>query len=384
MIPLYKTLADLIRINSVNAFYDGGPGESDLADYLTRFFHQYEIQTTSQPVISESDNVRARNNIIARLPGRNSNRRVILEAHMDTVSVQGMSIPPFEPTVRDGIMFGRGACDTKAGLAGMMHAMVDIKQHGIIPPCDILLAAVVDEEFSFRGVTKFCEQYRADAAIVAEPTELKLVVASKGVLRWRMISQGKAAHSSKCHLGNNAISHMARVVMALEQDHQRLSNSNHPLLGSASCNVGKIQGGVQVNFVPDQCIIEIDRRMLPGETVDGVLKHYEELLRNLSLSEPTLQVTMETPMLIDEPWTVDLSHPIVKSARQVLNQLGLDSEPAGVPFGSDASKLGRAGIPTIIYGPGSIDQAHTADEFIRLAEVEKAYHFYRQFIASYE
>ena len=378
MIELFETLADLIRINSVNAFYEGGPGEADVARYVERFFLEREIETWRQSVLEAHGTIEARSNVIARIPGHDSSRRIVLEAHMDTVSVQGMTIPPFEPKVQNGRMYGRGACDTKAGLAAMMHVLAHIQTSPIKPPCDVLLAAVVDEEYSFRGVTRLCEDLKAEAAIVAEPTDLRVAIASKGVLRWRILATGKAAHSSKSHLGINAIYHRARVVLAIEQDHAALARDPHPLLGPASCNVGKIAGGVQVNFVPDGCVIEIDRRLLPSESVSDVWIHYEQILDGLKVIVPELDVRMEQPFLVDAAWMVDPSSSIVGVARHVSSELGLEDEPIGVPFGSDASKFGRAGIPTIIFGPGSIDQAHAAVEYIELKQVEQAFEFYRE------
>lgn len=378
MTPLEKTLADLIRINSINSSYADGPGEGELADYVDAFFKRLGVRTWRQEVFP------GRENVIACLPGKRSDRRVILEAHMDTASITGMTIPPFEPAVENGRMYGRGACDTKAGLAAMMHAVADLQQSGTQPPCEIWLAAVVDEEYSFRGVVKLCEGITGSAAIVAEPTDLRAVIASKGVLRWRMISHGVAAHSSKTHLGVSAISHMARVVLALEQDQQRLSRTRHPLLGSASCNVGRIEGGVQVNFVPDRCVIEIDRRMLPHETAESVLQEYQALLDKLAEADPTFRVEMETPMLVDGSLDTPPDSDVAEVAAQVLAEMGLSAELAGVPFGSDASKLAAAGVPSIVFGPGSIDQAHAAIEYVELAQVQQAYEFYRSFITRFE
>ncbi|HEY2573335.1 MAG TPA: M20/M25/M40 family metallo-hydrolase, partial [Verrucomicrobiaceae bacterium] len=273
--PVIQTLADLVRINSVNAFYEGGPGEREIADYIARFFHRHGIEFREQEVFAN------RPNIIARLPGCDASRRIVFEAHMDTVSAKGMTISPFDPVVRDGKMFGRGACDTKAGLAAMMHAVVSLKEQGLTPPCEVIVAAVADEEFSYRGVVQLCEGLQADGAVVAEPTELRCVIATKGVLRWRMRVRGRAAHSSRPQLGVNAIHHMARIILELEADAQRLTAQSHPLLGTATCNVGVIRGGVQVNFVPDECMIEIDRRLLPGEHIDHVLGHYQKILDSL-------------------------------------------------------------------------------------------------------
>jgi acetylornithine deacetylase len=369
-----QTLASLIRINSLNSSYEGGPGEREIATWIRQFFEQRGIEVWEQEVFP------GRPNVIARLPGRNPSRRVILEAHTDTVSVQGMSIPPFEPTISEGRMYGRGSCDTKAGLAAMMHAVASLHEDGIQPPFEVWLAAVVDEEFSYRGVVKLCEGLTGDAALVAEPTGLRAVIASKGVLRWRLVVRGKAAHSGKPHLGVNAITHMARVILAIEEDHQRLAEKEHPLLGPATANVGVIHGGVQVNSVPDTCTIEIDRRLLPGETINGVLARYQSLLDALKAQHPTLDAIMESPMLTDEALETAADSHAAQVAASVLADMGLDARLCGVPFGSDASKLSRQGIPSLVIGPGSIDQAHVAVEFVELDQVERAVEFYRSFL----
>lgn len=381
---LQNTLAELIRINSVNAFYEHGPGEAAIAAWIGAFFRERGLEVVEQLVLEGHDAVRPRCNVIACLPGKRRDKRIVLEAHMDTVSITGMTIPPFEPSIEGRKMFGRGSCDTKAGLAAMMHAVVDLHQQGIQPECDVWMAAVVDEEFSFRGVLKLVEDLNADAAIVAEPTELKMVIASKGVLRWRIVARGKAAHSSKTHLGINAIHHMARLVVALEEHHAMLRMRTHPLLGSASGNVGKIHGGVQVNFVPDLCAIEIDRRLLPQESLESVLREYQRIVDEVGANLVGFDVTMEAPMLVDPAWINDPKDSVVRFAGECLAEMGLDPGCYGVPFGSDASKFGRAGISTLLFGPGSIDQAHAAVEYVDLDQVEQAFDFYRRFIRGYQ
>lgn len=369
-----QTLSDLVRINSVNPAYENGSSEAAVVEYIREFFRTRGIETWEQAVFP------GRNNLIARLPGRDPNRRVVLEAHTDTVSTQGMAIPPFDPVIERGRLYGRGACDTKAGLAGMMHAVVSLQAEGFIPPSEIWLAAVVDEEFSYRGVVKLCEGLHGVAAVVAEPTELRLVAASKGVVRWRIRVQGRAAHSSKPHLGVNAINHMARLILALEEDHLRLQAHRHPLVGAATCNVGVIHGGVQVNFVPDQCVIEIDRRLLPGERVNDVLAHYQDLLNRLSQEHAGFAATMEQPMLTDESLNTPLDSLPIQLGKTILSDLGLNAEPCGAPFGSDASKLSRQGLPSLVFGPGSIDRAHAADEYVETEQVIQACQFYTEFI----
>lgn len=376
--PLTDTLAELVRINSVNSAYDGGPGEGEIAAWVRTFFERRGIEVWEQEVFP------GRPNVIARVPGGDSSRRIVLEAHTDTVSTDGMTIPPFEPRVEGGRLYGRGSCDTKAGLAAMMHAVASLHEDGMRPPCDVLLAAVVDEEHSIRGVLKLCEGLAADAAIVTEPTEMRLVVASKGVLRWRVVVRGRAAHSSKPHTGVNAIENMARVVLAIESDRRRLAAREHPLLGPATCTVGTIRGGVQVNIVPDECVIEIDRRLLPGERADAVLAHYQSLLEGLKREHESFDAVMEPPMLVDEALETPSDSAPARVAASVLERMGLDATPCGVPFGSDASKLSRQGVPSLIVGPGSIDRAHAAVEYVELDQVRQAYEFYREFCLQFE
>lgn len=371
------TLADLIAINSINPAYEGGVSEAEIASYIEQFFLSRGIETSHQDVLP------GRYNVIARLPGRNPNRRVVLEAHMDTVSAVGMSIAPFDPVVREGRMYGRGSCDTKAGLAAMMHALAQLHDQSIVPPCEVWLAAVVDEEHSFRGVLALCDQLRAAAAIVAEPTELRVVVAAKGVLRWKVRTRGKAAHSSKPHLGVNAISHMGRVLAALDEESDALSNKVHPLLGPATINVGMIHGGEQINFVPDCCEISIDRRLLPGETAEAVWAKHAASLKALERQIPGFCAEIDEPMIADGPLETASDDSVVQTARHAVRSIGVDDTPIGVPFGSDASKLARHGIPSIIFGPGSIDQAHAAVEYVALDQLSLATSFYVEFLQQF-
>lgn len=395
---LIGTLADLVRINSVNPNYEGGVPEREIAEYVDRFFAERGIETWRQQVYPD------RPNVIARIPGRNPKRRIVFEAHLDTVSTKGMEIAPWEAEVRDGRLYGRGACDTKGGMAAMMHAVASLARDGIVPECEILFAATIDEEYSFRGVVALCdslapgivdprvlvsespptEPWYAEAAIIAEPTSLAPVIASKGVVRWKIETIGKAAHSAKPHLGVSAIEHMAHILIALEQDTLQLTQNVHPLLGSATCNVGVIRGGVQVNFVPDRCEIEIDRRLLPNETRETVLQHYQQLIQCVSSAHAEMNAIMHAPMLSDRPLDTSPETPAAQVMARVLSSLGLDPTLRGVPFCSDASKFGAIGIPSIILGPGSIDQAHASVEYIECDQVIQAMQIYRKFMIEFE
>ncbi|WP_164100824.1 M20 family metallopeptidase [Candidatus Laterigemmans baculatus] len=372
-----ETLADLVRINSVNPNYEGGVPEAEMADYIESYFASRGIETWRQSVFPD------RPNVIARVPGRDSQRRIVFEAHMDTVSVSGMTIPPWTPEIRDGRMYGRGACDTKGGMAAMMHALASLHADALTPPCDVWFAATIDEEYSYRGVVALCKELSADAAVIAEPTLLQPVVASKGLVRWQIESRGRSAHSAKPHLGVNAIEHMAHLIVALEQDTLRLSEQPHPLLGPATCNVGVVRGGVQINFVPDRCVIEIDRRMLPGETCESVLNHYQRLVDSVVAQHPGMEAVMHPPMLTDVPLETRPDSQAARQIARILEEMQLDPTLIGVPFCSDASKFGAIGIPSIIFGPGSIDQAHAAVEYIDCDQVQKAAAVYRRFMLEF-
>jgi len=377
------TLADLIRIESVNPEWSG-PGEAAVADYVCDFF-----SGEKGVGLSEREVLPGRRNVVAVLRGRDSTRRIVLEVHMDTVSVSGMTIPPFEPTVENGRMFGRGSCDVKAGLATMMHALRDVARSGRKPPCDVWLAAVVDEEHAFRGVLDLVDQLDDGsgtttlAAVVAEPTQCRIVRANKGVLRFDIETRGVTAHSSCPELGRNAIVAMAKVIDALESDAASLKTCKHPLVGSPTINVGVIQGGTQVNFVPDRCRITIDRRMIPGETAVGVTAHYQSLIDTLCRRHPGITAQLLAPHLSDEAMETPATAEVVTVAESIATDLGLAAESIGVPFGCDVTKLSRAGIPGIIFGPGSIEQAHADIEFVDLDQVEMAFEFYRRFVMQF-
>jgi acetylornithine deacetylase len=373
MSAVIDLLAELVAIDSVNPAH-GGPGEAGVGQFLLGFFGRRGIETFMQPVLP------GRENVIAVLPGADRSRRIILEAHMDTVSVDGMTIPPFDPVIREGRLYGRGACDTKGGLAAMAQAVVDHAASRRPPPCDVWLAAVVDEEHAYRGVVTLCDGTTAEAAIVAEPTSLRIVTATKGCVRFRIRVDGRAAHSSRPELGTSAILGAARLTLAIDELHRGLAATVHPLLGPATGSIGIIAGGTQINIVPETCTLAIDRRLLPGESPGGALAEYQRIIDMLAARDASFRATLEPPMLVDETLETAADAPVVRVASAVASEDSLDPVVVGVPYGSDASKLSRHGIDSIVFGPGSIDQAHAAVEFVPTAEVERAAAFYRRFI----
>lgn len=376
---LVTVLADLISIKSVNPKFEADSSEREIAYYIREFFQRNKIPCELQEVLP------GRYNVVATLKGSNPGRFLLFEAHTDTVSTKGMTIDPFRPVVTNGLMYGRGSCDTKAGLAAMLYAMKRVNDAGIQPATSILLAATVDEEYGFRGVSHLTRSgMTASGAIVSEPTDLHVIAAHKGCLRWRIITRGRAAHSSQAHLGVNAISKMAAIIQAIDGELARkYQQKKHPLVGVPTVSVGVIEGGTQVNMVPDRCVIEIDRRMIPGETAESVWNEFTEHLKELKAADPDCDAIMEEPTLEDFALETANDQRIVHTACEACRSVLGETEVGGVPYCTDASKLSRAGIPSVVLGPGSIDQAHTASEFVRIDQVAKAAEIYSQVMLTF-
>ncbi|MGO8786454.1 MAG: ArgE/DapE family deacylase [Terriglobia bacterium] len=332
---LVTLLGDLVSIRSVNPHYNEGTDEKEIAEYIQAFFQRWKIPCVMQNVLE------TRPNVIGKLEGTDPDRCLLFEAHTDVVSTKGMTIDPFRPETKNGQLYGRGSCDTKGGLAAMLYAMKSLQTMGSRPPASIQLAATMDEEYLFRGVSHLVRSgVRANGAVVAEPTGLQITIAHKGCLRWRIITRGKAAHSSTVHLGINAISKMAKVIQGIESKLiPGYQEKRHPLVGRPTVNVGVIEGGTQVNTVPDKCEIEIDRRIIPGEITSMVWEEFRALLEELKASDPEFDAVMEEPFLEDFPPATHEGERIVRVARHAcLSVLG-DAKVGAVPYGSDASKL---------------------------------------------
>ena len=373
------TLQDVVAIESVNADLPGGErGEIGMVQYLADFFDAAGIPYETDEVLP------GRSNIIATIEGENPDRVLLFECHMDTASVGVMTIPPFEPHIRDGLLYGRGSCDTKAGGVAMIHAMKRIKEAGVKPPCTIKYAGAVDEEYIFRGALRLAATIEAEAAVVSEPTDLAVIRAHKGLARFRIIVKGVAAHSAKPYLGVNAISKMTRLIRAIEDEiAPAYASRTHPLTGSPTLNIGVISGGVQVNFVPDQCVIEIDRRVIPGETPEEALVAFRQRLARAQAADPDLDVTMEEPFLMDNAMETPEDAHVVQVAVSACQSVLGRSEITGVPYGTDASKFTAVGMPAIVFGPGSIDQAHAAVEWVECEQVLKAVGIYQRMMTEF-
>jgi acetylornithine deacetylase len=374
---LYGEAADvlsaLVAIPSVNPDYpDGSAGEDGVARFAADYLQKEGIETRWDEVLP------GRHNLIAFLPGK-SRAGLCLETHMDTVSALGMRIPPFSPEICEGKLYGRGSCDAKASLAAMMCALAGMKRDGIVPATDTYLAAVVDEEYRYRGVTRLLQSgFRVQSAVVGEPTNLRVVTACKGVVRFTLAVRGKSGHSSRPRDGRNAIYDMAPVIAELEnQLIPALGVKRHPLLGSPTLSIGRIEGGVIVNIIPDRCVIEVDRRTLPGEDFASVSAEIQSVIDRVKEKRPGLEAEIEPPVLTDDAMDTPADTAIARCAAEACSNITGNGSVEGVGYCCDATKFSRAGIPAIVLGPGDIRKAHAEDEYVSIAQLEKAVQIYK-------
>ena len=316
-----------------------------------------------------------RSNLIARLLPRNKIRQTILLApHLDTVGADGTK---FIPQRKNGRLYGRGACDTKGSVAAMLSALCELAEAKSRPlETEIVFAGLIDEEHAQAGSRALAASgFKADLAIVGEPTKLQVVTAHKGSLWLELETRGKAAHGATPQFGKNAVHEMARIVDLLETDYAaQLRKRKHPLLGTATVNVGTISGGAQPNIVPDRCKITVDRRTLPGETDAGVQREIAAFLRARKLSAKISSAKL-APAL---PLETNHKLPLVQQFLKCVGQ----SKPLGVHFFCDAAVLSAGGIPSVVFGPGDVAQAHTADEWISLSELERGKDLILKFLKS--
>jgi len=381
---LIETLRELVAIPSVNPM--GGPdrgpefGEARLTDHLQAFFQRLGLAHQRREVMPGRDNLLAR--LDGDVPVERGGKVLLLGVHQDTVPVGGMTIEPWTPTVREGRLYGRGACDVKGGMAAMLGAIARLADERPPGMPTLVIACTVNEEYGFSGAGRLAEWLRGgpgamiprrpDAAVVAEPTDLNVVVAHKGVVRWRCHARGRAGHSARPEAGDNAIYKMARALSAIERYQQEIVGTlgSHRLCGRATMSVGTIHGGISVNTIPARCTIEIDRRLPPGEAPQAARQHLIDHLAG--------HADLDFPLEHDPPYMQGLAlsdeenGPLADRLAEVAAEVVGGGRRVGVPYATDAAFIAGAGIPTVVFGPGSIEQAHTADEWLPLDQLEQA------------
>jgi acetylornithine deacetylase/succinyl-diaminopimelate desuccinylase-like protein len=404
MLDVVETARQLVRIPSVNPMGQSVSGaeyyEHALTDFLADIFRQLNVPFERQTVEPQRDNIVAR--LDGATPPEAGGQLLVLEVHQDTVPVEGMTVPPWEAVIDGDKLYGRGACDVKGGMAAMLAAFSRLATERPPGMPTVVLACSVNEECGFTGARKLAESWAQgssrlvprlpDAVIVAEPTSEDVVVAHKGVVRWRCEALGRAAHSSRPENGDNAIYRMAEVVMALKQYAQQLGDTEpHPRLGHATLSVGTVRGGVSANVVPDRCRIDIDRRLLPHETpamarqaVMDWLEAQRAVAATSGVREPAGTnglVRHEAPFMASPGLDDAANQLLAGKLRDLVVRQGGSGRLVAVPYGTDAPAFASHGIPTVIFGPGSIEQAHTADEWVSAGQLQFASEIYYQLAA---
>lgn len=362
---LLRLLKDLIAIPSVNpSLSPGGEGEGQIAAFCRDWLRERGVEAwLDEPAPG-------RPNCVGRLKNGDG-PTLILCGHLDTVSTAGMTIPPFEGRLEGGKVYGRGSYDMLGGVAATMAAAAALAADPNALQGELLLALVSDEEYASIGAADFVQRYKGDACILTEPTEGKLVVAHKGFVWAKITVQGKAAHGSRWDLGVSAIAKMGKVITALDEyDRNVLRARTAPLVGPASMHCALIEGGAGLSTYAEQCVLQVERRTLPGETLESVQAELQAIIDRLRAEDPELDAEVDgfffrPPMRCpeDEPIVA-----VVNGASEAV--LGQPPAVAGAPFWMDSAFFDAAGIPSVVMGPSG-DGAHGAVEWVDLRSVEE-------------
>jgi acetylornithine deacetylase len=363
MSDLVDLLARLVEIDSVNPdLVAGGAGEGEIARFVAGWLERAGLEVELQPTVDD------RPNVIATVKGRGIGRSLMLNAHMDTVGFAGME-RPLEPIVDGNRLYGRGAWDMKCSLAAIMFAGAELARN---PPAgDVIVTAVVDEEYASIGTQAVVERFTADAAIVTEATDLNVCIAHKGFAWIEIETQGVAAHGSRLHLGVDAIAKMGPVITGIADLDRRLRAApSHPLLASGSVHSSLIEGGIELSTYPDRCLLQVERRTIPGESAAQVDEEITAIIEQIAAIDSEF-VASSRVMLVRAPFEVAETEPIVGIVRvHARNVIGREPDLTGEHGWMDSALLSAAGIPTVVFGPGG-EGAHGAVEWANLDDTAK-------------
>jgi acetylornithine deacetylase len=360
---LTQLLAELVQINSTNPdLVANGVGERDIARRIGAWADRHALEVhLVEPVAGRPSVV-----VVAR--GTGGGASLLLNGHIDTVGVSGMA-DPFGARIEDGKLYGRGAYDMKGGVAASLWAAAQAKERSLRG--DVIVTCVADEEVASLGTQAVLEAWRADAAIVTEPTALDLCVAHKGFLWWEVEMQGRAAHGSRPDLGIDAIAKAGRILSDIQAlDRSLQSGAGHPLLGSGSIHVSLIRGGQEMSSYPETCAIGIERRTIPGESVAQVEAELQAILDAAGQRDPAFHATARTT-LVREPFEAPPDAEIVALVRRhAANVTGEERRLYGDTPWMDAAFLSAANIPTVVFGPSGAG-AHAVEEWVDLESVQR-------------
>jgi len=309
--------------------------------------------------VETQDAAPGRPNVVGTLDGRRSGRSLMFCGHIDTVGVSGMA-SPFDPSEKDGRIYGRGSQDMKSGVAAMIDAARIIAESGGLAAGQLVIACVVDEEHASIGADALVTRWRADAAVVTEPTDLQVAIAHKGFEWVEIETEGRAAHGSRPREGRDAIRLMGRVLNGLDAlDRQLQSRPPHSLLGTASLHASLIEGGRELSSYPDRCHLQMERRTIPGEAPGAAAREVDELLRRLHAEYSDFKAASKS-MFARSPYEIAATHELPQS---MLRAAKSTAKPIGMSFWTDAAILGDAGIPSILFGPTGAG-LHSVEEWV--------------------
>ncbi len=351
-----------------------------MAEYLASYLESVGLHAELQQLPPAESGV-SRYNVIGRLVGEREGPRLLFSGHTDVVppGTAGWSDDPYSGAFKEGRLFGRGSADMKGGIASMVEAVHSLRRSETPFSGEILLAFVVGEEVDQAGSRRLIEDFTADFAYVGEPTELKPIVCHNGLVSVQVRVQGRAAHASRPQEGLNAIDGMYRFLGRLQQLRNEVGQRHHPLTGGANLTPGTIRGGEVSNMVPDECVLCLDRRLIPGEQAEDALEEIRAVASSLQEAGDEYQYDVISD-LIEEPLETASDHVAVRALRRAAEmETGLDPGYHGWTATCDAGLLAAVGkIPSVVYGPGSISQAHKPDEYIEVEQMNIAARVYAQ------
>lgn len=363
-------LSRLVQIPSVSPDYAGAQagvaGEAQIAAEVAQWFRQLGGEVHVDEVLP------GRPNIYGIWRGQQE-QWLGVDVHVDTVGVEQMGDAPFSGAMVDGRVYGRGAVDDKASLAIVLALLEQMAITGQRPVANLLIAATVDEEVGAKGAPAAArwlqhQGLRLNQMIVAEPTLCTPIYGHKGVVRLAFQVLGQAAHSSQPHLGQNAIVAAAQLVLALQAEHKRLQTLPPTALGNPTLTVSLIAGGNGINVVPDVCTVSIDRRVVNGERVVELTEELQRLAETCCPQRLTVQVLQLLDAYYQPPDT-----PLVSTLAQWSG-----TTPQVAPYGTNAWAYAAVTDECAVFGPGAIEQAHGPEEWVMIAELERAARIYAQ------
>ncbi|UCD72995.1 MAG: ArgE/DapE family deacylase [Candidatus Bathyarchaeota archaeon] len=374
---LVATLKELIKIDSVNPLLvPGGAGEAKVAVFIADFLENLGLEVDLCEV------ERGRPNVVGVLRGQDSGSSLILNGHMDTVGIEGM-VDPFNPRVEGNRIYGRGSADMKGGLASILHAVKAVVDSEVDLRGDLIVASVVDEEYTSLGTEKLMESFKADGAVVCESTGLDIGIAHKGFVWLEVETFGKAAHGSRPKKGVDAIAKMGKFLVELEDFGSKvLSERSHSLLGSPSVHSSIIEGGRELSTYPDQCKLKLERRTIPGEDTRQVESEFLSILERLSTKDSKFNADLRT-IFARGPFTVSAEENVVRLLKEaVITVLGTEPQYIGSYGWLDSEIIQNAGVPTVIFGPGG-EGMHGIKEYVSVDQVVKSSMVLSQFILDF-